>query len=102
MSQVAHQERRQHPRHSADFSIEIKIENQASSQYVELRDISEGGLSFMVDDLDVFHESQRLCVSIPQYSDGLLEYQHLQAEIAWLQEKDLLNPRAWVGLRIIA
>lgn len=103
MPQAAQHERRQHPRQNASFSIEIQMETQASSQHVELRDISEGGMSFIVDTLEPYRTGQRLQISIPQYNaQGLLELQHLQGKIVWLQEQDLLNPRAWVGLRLLA
>jgi len=102
MQKTPQHERRQHPRKSASFDIKIQFHHQTDSQYVELRDISEGGMSFMVDNLVDYHEAQQLHVSIPQYNDnGSLEYQQVQAEIACLQEQDLLSPRAWVqGNRI--
>jgi len=102
MQKTPQHERRQHPRKSANFSIEIQLHHQTDRQHVELRDISEGGMSFLVHNLIDYQEAQQLHVSIPQYNeDGSLGFQHLQAEIAWLQEQDLLNPRAWVGLRLL-
>jgi len=103
MPQIAQHERRQHPRQHVNFSIEVQVENQTLSQHVELRDISEGGMSFIVDDLDAYHEQQVLQVRVPEYdAEGALKHRNLMAKIAWLQEQDLLNPRAWVGLRLLA
>ncbi|MDQ6952537.1 MAG: PilZ domain-containing protein [Mariprofundaceae bacterium] len=103
MPQQTPQERREHPRQSVNFHIEVKIHANQTHTTVELRDISEGGMSFIVDSLEDYHEDQRLQVSVPEYDEkGLLQHQHLQAEIAWLQEQDLLNPQAWVGLRLLA
>ncbi|MDQ6994478.1 MAG: PilZ domain-containing protein [Mariprofundaceae bacterium] len=98
MNQIEH-ERRQHPRKSANFQIKIQNQQNHDKRTVELRDISEGGLSFIVEHLDDYNENQRLGVNIPEYDEqGVLSYQQLNAEIVWLQHKDLLNPHAWVGL----
>lgn len=95
-------ERRQHLRENACFHIEIQIEPSQSTWSVKLRDISEGGMSFVVDDLTPYHKNEKLCVSIPEYdANNVLQHQCMQAEIVWLQEQDLLNPQAWIGLKLL-
>jgi len=101
MNQTKH-ERRQHPRKQANFHIKIQTYPDQPMVTVELRDISEGGMSFMVENLDAYNKHQCLGVRIPAYDEkGVLFYQELQMEIVWLQAKDVLNPQAWVGLRLL-
>ncbi|MDQ6973752.1 MAG: PilZ domain-containing protein [Mariprofundaceae bacterium] len=98
----AKQERRQHPRQHANFHIKVKTHQERPMITVELRDISEGGMSFIAENLADYSEHQCLGVRIPAYDEqGVLFYQELNMEIVWLQAKDRLNPQAWVGLRLV-
>ncbi len=99
---MTHHERRQHARRRANFYIELKLEGDASIRQVELRDISEGGMSFTASCLKDYQQSSRMEIRIPnQQNGGDAAYQSLQAEIVWLQEQDTLNPKPWVGLRLL-
>jgi len=91
---MTHQERRQHPRHRVNFYIELKLAGDASVRQVELRDISDGGMSFTAACLKDYQKKSRVEVRIPKQPTQW-------AEIVWLQEEDTLNPQPWVGLRLL-
>ncbi len=98
---MMHQERRQHERRSANFYIELRLEGDVSVRQVELRDISDGGMSFTAACLKDYQKKSHVEVRLPKQHNVTSCDQTLQAEIVWLQEQDPLNPKPWVGLRLL-
>jgi len=98
-----HDDRRRHARKTASFNITIQHAEGLDSETVELRDISEGGMSFLASDVSFFSLGQKLHVNIPEYChEGNHQQQIWLMEIVWLQPSDRFNRKPWIGLKILS
>jgi len=93
-------DRRRYDRHVASFGIDVRSPEGDLIEHVELRDISEAGLSFTTQHVEIYRIKQNLCVCVPQYDHGKESLVQAKATVVTRQQSGAQGGEAWVGVEI--
>lgn len=94
--------RRQHPRHRLHFEMHVVHldVDEPFEETVLLRDISDGGLSFITKNPERFDINQRLSIALHQSSRHVSRHLEGVATIRWLKHCDHAMNQAFVGVQL--
>lgn len=99
---MAGEERRHYPRHRVHFEIQVSpIDSPASfEETVLLRDISDGGLSFITKMPGLYRVDQKLTISLHHSSAHVARDLEGTATVRWLKHCDHSMNQAFVGVQL--
>lgn len=100
---MAEDDRRKHPRYRIHFEIQISPESSSENDFqdtVLLRDISDGGLSFITKNPGWFYAGQRLKFEL-HHRNYLFDLRlDGTATVIWLKHCDHSMDQAFVGVEL--
>lgn len=94
-------DRRAHPRYLVSHRIQVRpMDNQAQSRTVRLYDISDGGISFLAEDVSDLHVGQQIEIGAPHpeaRTGDIVLFE--KGKIVWIQEDRDSSPAGMVGIQ---